>query len=144
MPVFFFVGGFSNGMSWAANQRNGDKDIGIWPEWFAARVQRLISPVLPLFLIWTLVALFGTAAGIERGIVKMASQLALIPVWFLAVYLIVTALVPLSHAAWRKLGLGSFWVLVVGAVAVDFAAIGLHPPHGSRRKAMLHVANRLQ
>ena len=125
MPVFFLVGGFSNGMSWAASQRKG----GNWPEWFAARVQRLISPVLPLFLIWTLVALFGTAAGIERGIVKMASQLALIPVWFLAVYLIVTALVPFSFAAWRRLGFGSFWMLLAGAVAVDLAAISLHIPY---------------
>jgi Acyltransferase family len=129
MPVFFLVGGFSNGMSWAASQRKQGSDFGIWPEWFAARVQRLISPVLPLFLIWTLVALFGTAAGIERGIVKMASQLALIPVWFLAVYLIVTALVPLSHVAWRKSGFGSFWALVAGAVTVDVAAIGLHVPY---------------
>lgn len=125
MPVFFLVGGFSNGMSWAANQQ---KD-GLWADWFAARVQRLINPVLPLFLVWTLIALFGTAMGIERSIVKLASQLALIPVWFLAVYLLVTALVPLSHAAWRKFGLGSFWALVAGAVVIDALTLRFGVPY---------------
>ncbi len=125
MPVFFLVGGFSNGMSWAAAQK---KD-GLWADWFAARVQRLINPVLPLFLIWTLIALFGTALGIERSIVKLASQLALVPVWFLAVYLLVTALVPLSHAAWRKFGLGSFWSLVAGAVVIDVVTLRFGVPY---------------
>ena len=57
MPLFFLVGGFSNGMSWAATQRKG----GHYADWFGSRVQRLINPVLPLFLIWTLFAAFGTA-----------------------------------------------------------------------------------
>jgi peptidoglycan/LPS O-acetylase OafA/YrhL len=125
MPVFFLVGGFSNGISWAAHQRKG----GSWPKWFGARVQRLISPVLPLFLIWASVALFGTAAGIERGIVKMAAQLALIPVWFLAVYMIVTALVPWSYAAWRRWGFDSFWPLVAGAAVIDVATLQFRIPH---------------
>ena len=85
--------------------------------------------MLPLFLIWTLIALFGTAMGIERSIVKLASQLALIPVWFLAVYLLVTALVPLSHAAWRRFGLGSFWALVAGAVMIDGLTLHFGVPY---------------
>jgi peptidoglycan/LPS O-acetylase OafA/YrhL len=125
MPLFFLVGGFSNGMSWAATRRNG----GTYGGWFQGRIARLVNPVLPLFLIWTLVAMFGTLAGIERGIVAMAAQLALIPVWFLSVYLIVSALVPFSHAAWRRWGFGSFWALVAAAVAVDVASIGYGVPH---------------
>ncbi|AQA00435.1 hypothetical protein BWQ93_19730 [Sphingopyxis sp. QXT-31] len=119
MPLFFLVGGFSNGLSWAATQRGG----GRFTTWFAARVRRLINPVLPLLLIWALVTLFGTQAGIDRAVVKMAAQLALVPVWFLAVYLIVTALTPWSHAAWRRFGLASFVALVAAAVAVDVATL---------------------
>ncbi|MGE3692953.1 MAG: acyltransferase [Novosphingobium sp.] len=115
MPLFFLVGGFSNGMSCDATLRGG----GNWPEWYAARVRRLIYPVLPLFLVWTMFALFGTAIGVERGIVAMSAQLALIPVLFLAVYLLITALVPLTRALWRKAGMASFWALAVGATAVD-------------------------
>lgn len=119
MPLFFFVGGFSNGISWAATQAKG----GTFSDWYGGRLQRLINPVMPLFLVWSLFAMFGTALGVERGVVKMAAQLALIPVWFLAVYLIVSALVPFTYSAWKRWGMGSFWALVAGAVAVDFASV---------------------
>lgn len=125
MPLFFLVGGFSNGLSWAATQRQG----GRFTTWFAARVRRLINPVLPLLLIWALVTLFGTQAGIDRTVVKMAAQLALVPVWFLAVYLIVTALTPWSHAAWKSFGLASFAALVAAAVAVDVATLQFGIPY---------------
>jgi len=125
MPLFFLVGGFSNGLSWAATQRNG----GRFTTWFAARVRRLINPVLPLLLIWALVTLFGTQAGIDRAVVKMATQLALVPVWFLAVYLIVTALTPWSHAAWRRFGLTSFFALVAAAVVIDIATLQYGIPY---------------
>jgi peptidoglycan/LPS O-acetylase OafA/YrhL len=125
MPIFFLVGGFSNGVSWAATRRTG----GHYADWFGGRVQRLINPVLPLFLIWTLFAMFGTAAGVERKIVSMAAQLALIPVWFLSVYLMVSALVPYTWAAWQRLGMASFWGFVAGAVLIDAASLAFDVPH---------------
>jgi hypothetical protein len=124
MPIFFLVGGFSNGTSWAATQRKN----GHYSDWFSSRVQRLINPVLPLFLIWTLFAAFGTAAGVERGIVSMAAQLALVPVWFLSVYLIVSALVPYTYRLWQRFGLGSFWGLVGTAVIVDILTLRFNVP----------------
>ncbi|HQV03650.1 MULTISPECIES: acyltransferase [unclassified Novosphingobium] len=124
MPLFFCVGGFSNGVSWAATRAKG----GTFSDWFGGRVQRLINPVMPLFLVWSVIAIAGTTLGIEREVVKMAAQLALIPVWFLAVYLIVSALVPFTHAAWQRWGMGSFWALVSGAVLVDWLSIGLGIP----------------
>ncbi|HZG32822.1 MAG TPA: acyltransferase [Sphingopyxis sp.] len=125
MPLFFLVGGFSNGLSWAATRRKG----GRFTAWFAARIRRLINPVLPLLTIWALVTLFGTQVGIDRTVVKMAAQLALVPVWFLAVYLIVTALTPLTHAAWKRFGLASFFALVAAAIAVDVATLEFGIPY---------------
>jgi hypothetical protein len=125
MPIFFLVGGFSNHVSWAANRRAG----GTYAAWFTGRLQRLVNPVLPLFLIWTLFALFGTVMGVDREIVRLAAQLALIPVWFLAVYLMVAAVVPLTAALWRRFGLGSFWALAAGAVAIDTVTLALHVPY---------------
>ena len=124
MPIFFLVGGFSNGVSWAAFRRSGKS----YSDWLGGRVQRLINPVMPLFLVWSVFALSGTAVGIDREVVKLAAQLALVPVWFLAVYLIVSALVPISYAAWARWGMASFWALVAGAVLIDAATIGLHVP----------------
>lgn len=125
MPLFFFVGGFSNGLSWAASQRKG----GSFADWFASRVQRLIQPVLPLLLVWTLFSLFGAAMGVDRKVVELAAQLALVPVWFLAVYLIVTALTPLTLSLWRSMGFASFWLAAFAAVLVDVAAIHFHVPY---------------
>ncbi len=125
MPIFFLVGGFSNALSWSATMRNG----GNYTQWFTGRVKRLITPVLPLFLVWSLFAVFGIAAGVERKIVELAAQLALIPVWFLSVYLIVAAAVPVSFAAWKRFGLASFWGLVAAAICVDVAALAFHVPY---------------
>lgn len=125
MPIFFLVGGFSNGLSWAATKRGG----GRFADWYAARIRRLINPVLPLLFVWTAITLFGTAMGIDRAVVKMAAQLALVPVWFLAVYLFVTALTPWTHAAWQRFGLASFFALVGGAIAVDVATLVFDIPY---------------
>lgn len=125
MPIFFLVGGFSNGLSWSATRQRG----GRFASWYAARIRRLINPVLPLLLVWTVITLFGTAMGIDRAVVKMAAQLALVPVWFLAVYLFVTAATPWTHAAWQRYGIASFFALVAGAVAVDVAALAFDIPY---------------
>lgn len=125
MPIFFLVGGFSNGVSWSATWRDG----GSYSSWYAGRLQRLINPVLPLFLVWTLFAMFGTLLGVERRIVALAAQLSLIPVWFLAVYLMVAAVVPFSHAAWKRFGIASFWGFVAGAVAIDIASLHFAIPY---------------
>lgn len=125
MPIFFLVGGFSNGVSWAATRRKN----GHYADWFGGRVMRLINPVLPLFLIWTLFAAFGTAMGAERGTVKMAAQLALVPVWFLSVYLIVSALVPLTWKLWERFGLASFFGFVAGAIVVDVLSLKFDVPY---------------
>jgi hypothetical protein len=53
--------------------------------------------------------------------VKIGSQMALIPTWFLAVYVGVVALVPLTHAAWERFGFASFWAFAAAAVLVDVA-----------------------
>lgn len=125
MPLFFLVGGFSNGVSWSANRR----DNSTYAHWFTSRFKRLIYPVLPLFLIWTSFAMLGTWAGVDRAIVSMAAQLALIPVWFLAVYIMVTALVPLSYALWQKIKIASVALLIAGAVIIDILTLVFSVPH---------------
>jgi peptidoglycan/LPS O-acetylase OafA/YrhL len=133
MPIFFLVGGFSNGTSWAATQRKAcpepGRRSGHYADWFGGRVMRLLNPVLPLFLIWTVFAAFGTQMGVERRIVSMAAQLALVPVWFLSVYLIVSALVPLSWSLWQRFGLASFWGFVAGAVLIDGLSLRFNVPY---------------
>jgi len=123
MPVFFMVGGFSNGLTWRAARRDGVP----YREWLAGRLKRLVWPVLPLLAVWVVIGILAHELGVSPTMVRVGSQMALIPTWFLAVYLGVVALVPLSHALWERLGWWSFWSLVGAAIAVDALFFqGLH------------------
>jgi surface polysaccharide O-acyltransferase-like enzyme len=124
MPVFFLVGGYSNGVSWKAAVRDGRS----YAEWLNGRLQRLSGPVLPLLGVWAMLGIGAYLAGVRPDAVKIASQVSLIPIWFLAVYVGVVVVVPLTYAAWQRFGMKSFWVLAI-AVAVDdflFFAADLH------------------
>ncbi|MGD2140571.1 MAG: acyltransferase family protein [Burkholderiales bacterium] len=114
MPVFFMVGGYSNGLSWKAAMR----DRKSYAEWLNGRLQRLAGPLLPLLGAWVILGIGAHLAGARPETVKIGSQVALIPIWFLAVYVGVVVIVPLTYAAWRRFGMTSFWVLAA-AVAVD-------------------------
>ncbi len=120
MPVFFIVGGYANEASWAAAQRDGLSYAG----WLQGRLRRLIWPLVPLLLVWSAVVVVLALAGVDATLVSVASQLALIPTWFLAVYLCVILCVPLAAAAWERYGLASFWLPLSAAVMVDALAFG--------------------
>lgn len=125
MPIFFLVGGYSNGVSWASSRAKN----GHYSDWFASRIQRLINPVFPVLLAWAGFAFLATQAGMERATVRMAVELALVPVWFLAVYLLVTALAPLTWTLWQRLGFGSIALLVVAAIVIDWLTLALDVPY---------------
>jgi hypothetical protein len=83
-----------------------------------------MSPVVPLLLVWAALCVAAGAAGVDPALVRNASRLALIPTWFLAVYLLVVLLVPLTHAAWERYGMASFWLPVSVAILIDALAFG--------------------
>ena len=118
MPIFFIVGGYSNGASWAAARRSG-KDYGLW---LGTRLKRLIGPVVPLLIVWSVMAMIAHRFGVHPQMIKTGSQAALIPTWFLAVYIMVVITAPATHWAWRRFGMASFWGLALGAVIVDTVA----------------------
>lgn len=115
MPVFFLVGGYSNGISWLSAQRKGQA----YNEWLQIRLLRLAGPVLPLIFMWIILAAGAQWIGLRPEMVRVASQMALIPIWFLAVYIVVVVLVPISFKAWQRYGFKSFWLLVLAAVIDD-------------------------
>ncbi|MFQ6005716.1 MAG: acyltransferase family protein, partial [Woeseia sp.] len=49
------------------------------------------------------------------------SRAALIPIWFLAIYIMVVVLAPASYAAWRRWGFASFWAIALIGALVDIA-----------------------
>ena len=116
MPVFFLVGGYSNSASWESARRSGTP----YGTWVAGRARRLIGPVVPLVLTWAAMAFVFRRFGVSFEIIQHGSILALVPMWFLAVYLLVVLLVPVTHAAWQRFGIWSFWVPVAFAIAFDW------------------------
>jgi hypothetical protein len=117
MPVFFIVGGYANGISWRA-ARAAQRS---YAQWLDGRVRRLIGPVLVLVAAWALLAVFARAIGLPEPMARIGSQMALIPIWFLAVYLLVALLVPITHAAWERFGMASFVAPALAAVLLDVA-----------------------
>ncbi len=117
MPIFFIVGGFSNSISWQSTQRRGEG----YKIWFAARLRRLISPVLPVLVIWIIIGIVANLFNADKSILQPASAFALLPAWFLVVYIVVVSLVPLVYRAWERFKIGSFWMLMAAAILVDIA-----------------------
>jgi hypothetical protein len=113
MPIFFFVGGYANAATLqkrTANRRS----------WMTNRFRRLYAPAVPVLIVWTAVAL-GLRAFVDHDLLYSGVLNATIPLWFLAVYLTLIALAPISYALWKRWGLATVVALVVGAVAVDIA-----------------------
>ena len=121
MPIFFFVGGYSNGISWDAACRDGTS----YRDWLSSRLTRLLGPVLVLVLFWIVTASVAHGAGVSAGMIRVGSQVALVPTWFLAVYTLVILLVPFTRAAWKSMGMGSIAIPFLLAGLVDGAYFGL-------------------
>jgi fucose 4-O-acetylase-like acetyltransferase len=117
MPVFFFVGGRVNGAGWAAALARGTSPAA----WIRRRAERLLRPVLVLVAVWTVLMLLLAGFGVGPTLLRLGSQIVLTPVWFLAVYLGVVALVPITYAAHRRWPLATVVGFVLAAVVVDSA-----------------------
>ena len=120
MPLFFFVGGYSNALSWRSARRRGEH----YGAWLRARLRRLALPVVPLLLVWTIGGWVGLRLGLDWEILQLASRVALVPTWFLAAYVAIVTLAPPALALWERLG----WWSVVGGVVLggvaDLVSIG--------------------
>ncbi|MGH7751178.1 MAG: acyltransferase family protein, partial [Gemmatimonadales bacterium] len=129
MPVFFFVGGFSNYVGYEAARRRGQPALGFVRD----RARRLLAPSLAFLGVWAVaqVVLHITGTGaptaprlggevtLLRGVRPPGQTVPFGPLWFLGVYLMVVALSPLTIALHRRL---RWWVpatMVAGAVACD-------------------------
>lgn len=119
MPLFFLVGGYANATSWRSARAKGDT----WATWQRARLRRLMTPVLPLLIAWLAICSVGVAAGVSPDLLRTASQSALVPTWFLAAYVLVVAVAPVTLALWERYGWWSFFGGMAVAAVVDLVSI---------------------
>ncbi len=114
MPIFFYVGGYLHRRSWR-------------PGFVRRRVGGLLRATAPLLGAWAVAAAAMVAVGgvdWTTGTVK----LALSPLWFLVVYLLLVVLLPVSLRLDRRLGWIVLPLLAGVAVAVDVARLGFGVP----------------
>lgn len=123
LPVFFFVGGALSAASYRRARARGDPPAA----WIRARARRLLRPALPLVLLWVPLASLAEAAG-DGDPTVFGADTALTPLWFLAAYLVVTALTPLTLRVHERSGGAA---LIVGgtalAVGIDLLRFELWP-----------------
>ena len=117
MPIFFIVGGYANAVSLESARRRGTDYAG----WLVSRLNRLVSPLLLLLVAWALLAAILHFSGVSGKTLSLASRAALIPIWFLAIYILVVVLAPATYVAWQRWGFASFWVFAIAGALVDVA-----------------------
>src|SRR5262245_26319914 len=129
MPIFFFVGGFSNLVSLDASRRRGDPDS----TFVRSRVMRLLRPSLVFFAVWTVVIVamhlfdVGAPTGpriwpgtrLLRLFLPPGATLPFGPLWFLAVYLVVVCIAPFMVDLHRRYRWRVPATMVAGAAVAD-------------------------
>ena len=120
MPLFFIAGGFSSLTHWRSMRRRGSSPA----EYVRARLERLVRPAVALVAV-VAVALVGLAvAGVPAELVATAGFRIGQPLWFLAVYIAISALVPVMVRAHERARVLTPLALLAGVVAVDVVRIG--------------------
>ncbi|MGH8951782.1 MAG: acyltransferase family protein, partial [Acidimicrobiia bacterium] len=121
MPIFFLVGGYANAVSWRSAQRRGEP----YGAWLRARLRRLLLPVVPLLAVWAVGAFTLLQTSVDPDLIRLASQAALVPVWFLATYVAVVALTPITLGAWDRYGWTAIAATAALAGLMDLLSLGL-------------------
>ncbi len=114
MPLFFFVGGFANLVSWKGDYR----------AFLRGRLDRLLRPFAVFAAVWLIlqIALHVFDVGRGGGLFRL-TRLPFGPLWFLAVYLAVVAAAPLMlrlHRRAPRLTVVTLFNAILGVDAVRF------------------------
>jgi Acyltransferase family len=118
LAIFFLVGGFSAARSYTGSYR----------VWLGKRLARLSRPVALLAGVWALIATGLYLAGVPTSTLHTVLTLVLDPLWFLGVFVVLTAVTPLAVALVRRLGAWAAAIPVAVVAAMDLVRFGLGGP----------------
>jgi peptidoglycan/LPS O-acetylase OafA/YrhL len=114
MPLFFYIGGYVHLRSWARAQEQG---VGLGP-FVLRRLRQLALPAGLLLVAWivvgNIIGWYFDFAGISRLV-----RLVVSPLWFLATYLMLIALLPVALWLHRRFGALALVWLAGAAMTVD-------------------------
>ncbi|MFC9292744.1 acyltransferase [Streptomyces sp. NPDC057010] len=117
LGIFFLVGGYASALSFG--RRKGSAGA-----WLKGRIARLGRPVLGVTAVWALAAPVLYAAGVPLATLRTGATLVIQPLWFVGVYVVVTALTPYCVRAARRLGGWAAAPLLLSVAVVDFLRYG--------------------
>ena len=126
VPTFFLAAGFAGAVSWAHR-----RDIeGVSRQtWLRHRLARVLGPSTVYVVLVSVVVVVLDACQVSSSTLEYAGWAVAMHLWFLAVYLVVVSLTPITVAAQRRWGLLVPAALAVGVAAVDAASLGGHVPY---------------
>ncbi|MEX2505077.1 MAG: acyltransferase [Egicoccus sp.] len=119
--LFMLAGAYANATSWRNHVARG----GAYGSWLAGRFLRLLGPTLPFVAFWVPTAwLLGRSGLVEADVLRQATQVVAVPVWFLAVYVLLVAATPALLAWHDRAGIRALAGLLAAAVVVEVASRG--------------------
>ena len=141
MPLFFFVGGFSNLVTYDSYKRRG-LSTGAF---LRTRAMRLLKPSFVFLGVWLVIQIalhlldIGAGTGFKiwgdtwflRGMVPPGATIPFGPLWFLPAYLVIILLAPPMLWLHRRFGIWVVVALTVLAALVDLVGF-VGQSHGFR------------
>ena len=122
IPIFFFVGGFSNYVTFQGLQRLGESS---WT-FLRGRASRLLRPTSVFLLFWAIVGPFAIRLPTLPADARSKALPVLVgPLWFLGVYLVLVGASPLMIRLHNRYRLGALAVLGFAAIAIDILRFGV-------------------
>jgi hypothetical protein len=112
MPLFFIAGGAVNIGSY---ERSGEN----YSNWLWQRTRRLMKPTIIFLLVMSVVFSIITQL-VSQDVTDALVSGVTGPLWFLAVYIVITALTPLTSRWWQSSKINSAAVLLIGVACVDY------------------------
>ena len=107
MPVFFLVGGFANLAAW-------DRVEGSTRAFLRLRLTRLLRPTAVFLGVWAVLEVLLLVAVPDYPGVLSYGLVVAVPLWFLAAYVWVVLVVPLTAVAHRRAALPTVVLLGMG------------------------------
>lgn len=127
MPVFFICGGFASITQWRRLRGHGETVA----HYIRVRAVRLAQPVVSVTAAVGLVLALMLASGADPGFVQGFALRLAEPLWFIPVYLICTALVPVMSWLHRHAPWPTYLGLAGAAAVVDASTRGAGLPLGA-------------
>lgn len=124
MPLFFFVGGFSNAKTYTSMRDRGET----YGAFMRSRMARLWRPTLVFAGVWAVVEVALHVFDVGREGLFRGTFLPFGPLWFLLVYAGVVAASPLMLRLHRAGGIVVVTGLVAAVALVDVARFALDVP----------------